>query len=703
MPLASNFGIETATSTPTANRVPQAGGAGKLATGWVSEMVGSNGTIGGTAGSVPAPGAADNLKFLRGDGTWAVAGGGVADHGDLTGLGDDDHPQYHNDARGDARYPLLAHTHTFASLTSKPTTISGYGITDLNSLGDARWAVLAHTHTFASLTSKPTTISGYGITDLNSLGDARWAALVHATSHKTGGADAIKLDELAATTDVTTLNATTSAHGLLPKLGGGTTNFLRADGTWAAPAGGGGGVDTGWTAFTPVIDAVTTNPAKGGTLQENCVWRRDGSDMLINFFYRQGSAGAAGSGVYKFKIPGSDTVDTAKVRAGDRTSGTTRPSSVGSGYIEAATVAAPQSAIVEVYDATSLAVWVPTSNNAVGSGVFPLSGADVVYAFTARVPITGWTVGGSGSGSSGPLVQTKTVTSAAAITSASTSFVDTGIDATLGSTLGASTNKVRIRVAGFTTAASVMTTHFRILADGVDITPGAADSVQNLAIAGTDYSIPFAFEFEHSPGATAPQQYKLQWKGSSGATRRLNHLSVAGFTGSTSITLEEINPTPSSGSGGGGGAVVQTKHTVFTTQSTSNNIDNGGVIATFFSTGLSVTLDNALKAASAPVRLRFNLYCSPQAACTVRLKVYRNGVDLFSGEDCVNTFSFAGTNTSANLQIEVVDPNPGSTTPATYSLRINSDTASLLIAYNRLPSYTGYGGRSTATAEELSA
>jgi hypothetical protein len=53
--------------------------------------------------------------------------------------------------------------------------------------------------------------------------------------------DTIKLDELAAPTDVTTLNATVSAHGLLPKLGGGTTNYLRADGTWAQPAGGGGG------------------------------------------------------------------------------------------------------------------------------------------------------------------------------------------------------------------------------------------------------------------------------------------------------------------------------------------------------------------------------------------------------------------------------------------------------------------------------
>lgn len=42
--------------------------------------------------------------------------------------------KYYTDSRvltfGDGRYSLLGHTHTFASLTSKPTTLSGYGITD---------------------------------------------------------------------------------------------------------------------------------------------------------------------------------------------------------------------------------------------------------------------------------------------------------------------------------------------------------------------------------------------------------------------------------------------------------------------------------------------------------------------------------------------------------------------------------------------
>jgi len=47
-----------------------------------------------------------------------------------------------------------------------------------------------------------------------------------------------KLDDLATPDDNTDLDATIVQHGLLPKLGGGTANFLRADGAWAAPSGG---------------------------------------------------------------------------------------------------------------------------------------------------------------------------------------------------------------------------------------------------------------------------------------------------------------------------------------------------------------------------------------------------------------------------------------------------------------------------------
>lgn len=47
------------------------------------------------------------------------------------------------------------------------------------------------------------------------------------------------LDTFGATTDITALNTSTTAHGLMVKLPGGTTNFFREDGTWQAIPGGG--------------------------------------------------------------------------------------------------------------------------------------------------------------------------------------------------------------------------------------------------------------------------------------------------------------------------------------------------------------------------------------------------------------------------------------------------------------------------------
>ena len=100
---------------------------------------------------------------------------------------------------------------------------------------------------YSALTGVPSTfapIIGGGATQAcagndSRLSDAR-TPTTHAASHKTGGSDTIKLDEFAAPTDVTTLNASTSAHGLMQKYPGGTTTFLRADGAFATPAGGGG-------------------------------------------------------------------------------------------------------------------------------------------------------------------------------------------------------------------------------------------------------------------------------------------------------------------------------------------------------------------------------------------------------------------------------------------------------------------------------
>lgn len=67
---------------------------------------------GGTAGQVLTKNSGTNY-----DAGWATpTGGGSSDHGTLTGLADDDHAQYHNDARGDARYSQLGHTHAAADV-----------------------------------------------------------------------------------------------------------------------------------------------------------------------------------------------------------------------------------------------------------------------------------------------------------------------------------------------------------------------------------------------------------------------------------------------------------------------------------------------------------------------------------------------------------------------------------------------------------
>lgn len=80
-----------------------------------------------------------------------------------------------------------------------------------------------------------------------------YAAAAHHTRHESGGADAIKLDDLAAPDDNTDLNASTTAHGLLRKLSNVATDFLDGTGNWSTPSGGGGGL--------PVVD--TTAIAKG--------------------------------------------------------------------------------------------------------------------------------------------------------------------------------------------------------------------------------------------------------------------------------------------------------------------------------------------------------------------------------------------------------------------------------------------------------
>lgn len=77
---------------------------------------------GGTAGQVLTKDTGTDYDYSWQD---AAGGGGVSDHGALTGLGDDDHTQYHNDTRGDARYYTQAQVDS--SLASKSDTSHSHG------------------------------------------------------------------------------------------------------------------------------------------------------------------------------------------------------------------------------------------------------------------------------------------------------------------------------------------------------------------------------------------------------------------------------------------------------------------------------------------------------------------------------------------------------------------------------------------------
>jgi hypothetical protein len=61
----------------------------------------------------------------------------------------------------------------------------------------------------------------------------------HSARHESGGADAIKIDDLAAGDDNTDLNVSTTKHGLTPKLSNVATEYLSGTGVFSTPSGSG--------------------------------------------------------------------------------------------------------------------------------------------------------------------------------------------------------------------------------------------------------------------------------------------------------------------------------------------------------------------------------------------------------------------------------------------------------------------------------
>jgi hypothetical protein len=107
--------------------------------------------------------------------------------------------------------------------------------------------------------------------------------------------------DLDVTADNTTADSTTGHHGLLPKLGGGTTNYLRADGSWNAPPG------TGGSGAPSTVDYLV-GTADGGLSAEIVVGTTPGGELGNTWASPTVDAIHAGNSHPVFKVSaGSDT------------------------------------------------------------------------------------------------------------------------------------------------------------------------------------------------------------------------------------------------------------------------------------------------------------------------------------------------------------------------------------------------------------
>ena len=86
------------------------------------------------------------------------AGTGTSDHGALTGLADDDHTQYLNNARGDARYYTQSQINT--SLSGKADTVHTHTKSQITDFSEADYATAIHTHVISDTTGLQTALDG---------------------------------------------------------------------------------------------------------------------------------------------------------------------------------------------------------------------------------------------------------------------------------------------------------------------------------------------------------------------------------------------------------------------------------------------------------------------------------------------------------------------------------------------------------------
>ncbi len=104
--------------------------------------------------------------------------------------------------------------------------------------------------------------------------------------------------------DVTLPLVTSGNAGLAPATGGGTTNFLRADGTWAAPGGGGGTGDVVGPASATDNAVARFDTTTGKLVQNSTVLISDAGQMTLPLVASPATPAADTLGLFARKVGG---------------------------------------------------------------------------------------------------------------------------------------------------------------------------------------------------------------------------------------------------------------------------------------------------------------------------------------------------------------------------------------------------------------
>lgn len=221
---------------------------------------------------------------------------------------------------------------------------------------------------------------------------------------------------------------TDTEKGLVPESGGGSTNFLRADGSWASPPGGGGGGSVTSVSVSPSdgilasVNNATTTPeivlalgnitpdsvAAAGSVTGSNLSGTNTGDQTITL---SGDVTGSGAGIFAATIA-NDAVTYAKmqnVSASDKLLGR---SSSGSGDVEEIACTAAGRALIDDADASAQRATLGVGTigtlatidagihvNINGQGSAIAAGTQVLVWVPFAMTITGWQIGSITSGS----------------------------------------------------------------------------------------------------------------------------------------------------------------------------------------------------------------------------------------------------------------------------------------------------------------